>query len=137
MTKTINAQGLPGPQKKPGLAAAQAGGPLVLVVSSEFMGRGEHAELGQILVRSFFHVLGEVEPRPATVVFFNSGVKLVAEDSPVLGDLRGLDERGVGILACGTCLAYYGLKEKIAVGEISNMYAIAEVMLRAGKVVNL
>ena len=112
-------------------------GPLVLVVPSEFMGRGEHAELGQILVRGFFHTLGEVEPLPDTIIFFNSGVKLVVEDSPVLEDLQELRERGVEILACGTCLGYYGLKEKIAVGEVSNMYTIAETMLRAGKVVNL
>ena len=116
---------------------APAGGPLVLVIPSEFMGRGEHAELGEILIRGFFHTLGEVEPLPDTIIFFNSGVKLVVEDSPVLEDLQALRERGVEILACGTCLGHYGLKEKIAVGEVSNMYTIAETMLRAGKVVSL
>ena len=116
---------------------APAGGPLVLVVPSEFMGRGEHVELGQVLIRGFFHTLGEVEPLPDTLIFFNSGVKLVVEGSPVLEDLQGLNERGVEILACGTCLGYYDLKEKIAVGEVSNMYTIAETMLRAGKVVSL
>ncbi len=114
-----------------------AGGPLVLVVPSEFMGRGEHPELGQILVRGFFHTLGEVEPLPETIIFFNSGVKLVVEGSPVLEDLQGLHERGVEILVCGTCLGYYELKEQMAIGEVSNMYTIAETMLRAGKVVSL
>ncbi|HID89547.1 MAG TPA: sulfurtransferase-like selenium metabolism protein YedF, partial [Anaerolineae bacterium] len=52
-------------------------------------------------------------------------------------DLQGLVERGVEILACGTCLGYYELKEKIAVGGVSNMYTIAEALLRAGRVVNL
>jgi len=116
---------------------APAGGPLVLVVPSEFMGRGEHAELGQILVRSFFHTLGEVQPLPDTIIFFNSGVKLVVEGSPVVEDLQALRERGVEILACGTCLGYYDLKEKVAVGEVSNMYTIAETMLSAGRVVAL
>ena len=114
-----------------------AGGPLVLVIPSEFMGRGEHPELGRILVRGFFHTLGEVQPLPDTIIFFNSGVRLVVEDSPVLEDLQGLCERGVEILVCGTCLGYYDLKEKIAVGEVSNMYTIAETMLNAGKVVSL
>jgi selenium metabolism protein YedF len=113
------------------------GGPLVLVISSEFMGRGEHAELGQILMRGFFHTLGEVEPLPDAIIFFNSGVKLVVEGSSVLEDLQDLHDRGVEILACGTCLGYYELKEKVAVGEVSNMYTIAETMLGAGKVVNL
>jgi selenium metabolism protein YedF len=112
-------------------------GPLVLVVSSEVMGRGEHAELGGILIRSFFHVLGEVEPTPAVILFFNSGVKLVTEGSPVLEDLRALAERGVEVLACGTCLGYYNVTSKVAVGEVSNMYTIAETMLGAGKTVYL
>ncbi len=112
-------------------------GPLVLVVSGEQMGRGEYAELGQILIRGFFHTLGEVEPCPDTIIFFNSGVKLVVGGSPVVQDLQSLRERGVEILACGTCLDYYGIKEQVAVGEVSNMYTIAETMLRAGKVVAL
>jgi len=112
-------------------------GPLVLVIPSEFMGRGEHNELGQILIRGFLHTLNEVGPLPDTIIFFNSGVKLVVEGSPVLDDLRSLCERGVTILVCGTCLGYYELKERVAVGQVSNMYTIAETMLQAGKVVNL
>jgi selenium metabolism protein YedF len=114
-----------------------AGGSLVLVVPGEFMGRGEHDELGQVLMRGFFHTLGEVQPLPEGIIFFNSGVKLVAQGSPVLEDLQELRERGVEILACGTCLDYYELKGQVAVGEISNMYTIAETMLGAGKVVSL
>jgi len=117
--------------------AASAVGPLVLVVSSEYMGRGEHDELGHILIRGFFHTLGEVEPLPDTIIFFNSGVKLVVEDSPVVDDLSSLVEGGVKILACGTCLGYYDLKDEVAVGVMSNMYTIAETMLGAGKVVSL
>ena len=113
------------------------GGPLVLVVPSERMGRGEHDELGTVLIRSFCHTLGEVTPVPDTILLFNSGVKLVAEGSPVVEDLQALAARGVAILACGTCLGYYALKDKVVVGEVSNMYAIAEHMLGAGKVVTL
>ena len=81
------------------------------------------------------HVL--VEPLPETIILFNSGVRLVVEGSPVLEDLQDLCGRGVEILACGTCLGYYELKERIAVGEVSNMYTIAEVILGVGKVVSL
>ncbi len=118
-------------------ASAPTEGPLVLVIPSEFMGRGEHPELGQILIRGFFHTLGEVEPLPDTIIFFNSGVKLVVEGSPVVEDLQALRDRGVEILVCGTCLGHYELNERVAVGEVSNMYTIAETMLRAGKVVGL
>jgi len=120
----------------PRLVCVPAGGLLVLVIPSEIMGRGDE-ELGRILIRGFFHTLGEVEPLPDKIIFFNSGVKLVIEDSPVLEDLQALVEGGVEILACGTCLGHYGLKERVAVGEVSNMYTIAETMLRAGKVVSL
>lgn len=70
-----------------------AGGPLVVSVASEFMGRGDDV-LGNILIRAFFHTLGEVEPRPDVLVFYNSGVKLAVEGSPVLEDLRDLEEGG-------------------------------------------
>jgi selenium metabolism protein YedF len=116
--------------------SAPASGLLVLTIPSETMGRGDD-ELGQILIRGFFHALGQTAPQPDAIIFFNSGVKLVVEGSPVLEDLQALCGRGIEILACGTCLGHYGLKDRVAVGEISNMYTIAETLLRAGKAVNL
>jgi selenium metabolism protein YedF len=113
-----------------------ASGPPVLVVPSDAMGRGE-AELGNILVRGFFHTLGEVEPLPQAIIFFNTGVKLACENSPVLDDLCTLEAEGIEILACGTCLDFLGLTERLAVGQVSNMYDIAETMLNAGQVVSL
>jgi len=111
-------------------------GPLVLVVPGETMGRGEE-ELGGVLVRTFFHTLSEVAPTPDTIIFYNVGVRLVLDDSPVLEDLKGLSERGVEMLACGTCLKYLEAAERVAVGEVSNMYTIAERKLAAGRVVTL
>lgn len=132
----ITTEGAPEAEPVPDPTCAPAGDPLVLVIASEFMGRGE-AELGHILIRGFFHTLGEVKPLPDTIIFFNSGVKLVVEDSPVIDDLVDLTERGVEILACGTCLDYHEMKDQVAVGVVSNMYTIAETMLGAGKVVTL
>ena len=116
---------------------AQAGfQPTVLAVSSDRMGRGQE-ELGTILMRSFFYTLTEIEPLPKTIIFFNAGVKLTAEDSPILEDLRAVEAKGVELLVCGTCVEYFGLKERIAAGAISNMYTIAETLLNAGRVVSL
>jgi selenium metabolism protein YedF len=125
-----------GPQPQVVGSAEVVGGPMVLVVSEDIMGRG-NAELGNILVRGFFHTLGEVEPRPQTAIFFNTGVKLTCDGSPVLDDLRALEGNGLEILVCGTCLGYFELSEKLSVGQVSNMYDIAETMLGAGKVVHL
>ena len=111
-------------------------GSLVLAVSSDVMGRGDD-ELGGILMRSFFHTLGEVEPLPHTILFFNTGARLACEGSPVLDDLRALEAKGVEILVCGTCLGFFEIKDQLGVGVVSNMYDIAEAMLGAGKVVNL
>ncbi len=117
-------------------ATAPASGPLVLTVPSEFMGRGDD-ELGHVLIRMLLHTLGEATLLPDTIIFLNSGVKLTAEGSPALEDLHSLQNRGTQILVCGTCLGHYGIKDKVAVGEVSNMYAIAEALLQAGKVVSL
>lgn len=111
-------------------------GRLVLVVPGDSMGRGD-AELGGLLVRTFFHTLGEITPTPDTVIFYNAGVRLVLDDSPILQDLQALAERGVEMLVCGTCLKHLEVIDRIAVGEISNMYTIAEKKLRAAKVISL
>lgn len=111
-------------------------GPLVLVVQQDIMGRGDEV-LGGILVRGFFHTLGEVNPQPDTIIFYNTGVKLAVEGSPVLEDLKQLAQRGIEILSCGTCLGHFDLSDQLAVGEISNMYDIAEKLLGAGRVINL
>ena len=132
----VKIDAVPGATPLPVGKAEVVSGPLVLVVSADIMGRGE-AELGSILMRGFFHTLGEVEPLPQTIIFFNTGVRLACEGSPVLDDLRAVEARGVGMLVCGTCLGYLELAEKLAVGQVSNMYDIAESMLRAGKLVNL
>ena len=126
------------PEQTTALAPPTEGrvGSTVLLIPSDGMGRGDD-ELGGILIRSFLHTLNEVEPLPDTIIFLNAGVKLTVEDSLVLEDLQFLEQRGVEILACGTCLGHFGLKAKIAIGEISNMYSIAETLLGAGKVVAL
>ena len=122
--------------KEAALASAPAAGPTVAVVSADCMGRGSE-ELGDILVRSFMHTLNEVEPRPDKLIFFNSGVKLTVEGSEVLEDLRTLEQGGSEILVCGTCLDYFQIKDKVAVGQVSNMYTIAETLLGAGRTVTI
>jgi len=112
------------------------GGPTVVFIPAYAIGRGPE-ELQEILIRGFLHTLNEVEPLPDTLIFINTGVKLTIEGSPVVEDLKALEGKGVEILICGTCLNYFGLSDKVAVGTVSNMYTIAEKLLRAGKVISL
>ncbi len=102
----------------------------VVLLASDKIGEGD-PELGGILMRSFLYTLGALEPLPETLILLNAGVKLAVEGSPVLEDLRTLEGEGVQILACGTCLDFYELTEKLAVGTVSNMYVIAETLLAA------
>lgn len=108
----------------------------VLVISSDCMGRGEE-ELGRLLMRAFLHTLTELPQIPQKAIFFNRGVKLVVEGSEALNDLKALEEKGIEILACGTCLDYFGLKDRIKVGKVSNMYEIAEALVSAQRLIVL
>ncbi|MCX5847641.1 MAG: sulfurtransferase-like selenium metabolism protein YedF [Deltaproteobacteria bacterium] len=111
-----------------------ATGPLVIVISSDRMGRGDD-ELGYVLIRSFIHTMLSLEPLPQTVIFYNTGVRLTVKESEVLDDLKKIEAAGVSILVCGTCLNYFGITKDLSVGVISNMYDIASTMAGAGRLV--
>ena len=69
------------------------------------------------------------------MIFYNGGAKITCEGSDSLEDLKNLESQGVKIVTCGTCLDYYGMKDKLAVGTVTNMYDIVESMNNAGKIV--
>lgn len=108
----------------------------VVFIRSNFLGLGSD-ELGALLMRSFFYAVNQTpESLPVAVVLMNSGVQLAIENSPVLADLQSLAAVGVEIVACGTCLDFYGVKDQLRVGRISNMYDIYEI-LAARRVITL
>jgi len=107
---------------------------IVVYINSQYLGLGEDT-LGSILMRSFLRTLLDSETKPNRLILINSGVRLASEGSEVLETLRKLSEEGVEILACGTCLDFYGLKEKLKVGVISNMYDIAQSLLEADRLI--
>ncbi len=115
-------------------AQKQAATKSVLVVNSDELGVGE-GDLGKLLRKSFLGALVESPAKPSTLIVLNTGVKLVVEGSPALEPLQQLLASGTEILACGTCLDFFGLKEKVAVGEISNMYNFIDLLMTADKVV--
>ena len=106
----------------------------VVAIASDKMGEGAE-ELGKTLLKAFVFSLTQQEKLPKTMLFYNGGAHLTCEGSPMLEDLRALEAEGVEILTCGTCLNFYGLTEKLAVGGVTNMYVIAEKLLHAGNVV--
>lgn len=106
----------------------------VVVVDTNVMGRGSD-ELGKNLLKMFIYSLTEQDVLPKQVIFYNGGVSLVTEDSDSLEDLQMMADQGVEIYACGACLNFFELTEKVAIGEITNMYRIVEMMRQAPKVV--
>lgn len=108
----------------------------VVVLTSSTIGRGDE-ELGRVLMRSFLFTLSEAEQCPDSLIFLNSGVKLTTEESQVFESLHSLSERGCELLSCGTCLDFLGLKDKLAMGRISNMYEIVEKMQQAKSLITL
>ena len=112
-------------------------GGLVLFLGSDVVGRGEDPQLGSLLMQKLLHTIGGHRIKPATVVLMNNGVRLVTQDSLALGELRQLENQGVDILACGTCLSRFHLTEEMAVGQVSDMASIADAMLKAAKVISI
>ena len=106
---------------------------LVVVISSDRMGSGNDA-LGKVLIKGFIFAVTQLDKLPKAMLFYNGGATLTAEGSDSLDDLKNLAEQGVEIMTCGTCLDYYGLKEKLAVGTVTNMYSIVETMTGADKI---
>lgn len=104
----------------------------IVVVDTNVMGRGSD-ELGKNLLKGFIYSLTEQDVLPEKVIFYNGGVQSVVEGSDSLEDIRGLAEQGVEIYACGACLNFYELTA--AVGEVTNMYRIVEMMRQAPRIV--
>ena len=107
---------------------------VVLLVTKDELGQGP-PELGWVLMRSFFKALAGNESKPARAIFVNSGVRLTREGSEVLDDLRALENTGVQILSCGTCLDYFDLKDKLEIGEATNMNDTVTALMTADHVV--
>src|SRR5699024_4886122 len=115
-------------------AAPSTGHGLVVVLSSDEMGQKDPV-LGKLLMKSFVYALTEQRQLPETILLYNGGALLSCEGSDCLEDLRKLEEQGVKILTCGTCLNHYGKSEQLAVGSVTNMYEIVEILTEAGRVV--
>ena len=109
-------------------------GNIVVAIGSDKMGCGDE-KLGKNLMKAFIFSLSQAEVHPKTMLFFNSGAYLTCEGSLSLDDLNNLKELGVKIFTCGTCLDYYELKDKLKIGEVTNMYDIVSTMEEASLVI--
>lgn len=107
---------------------------MLVVLSANTMGSGD-AKLGTSLMKAFVFALTKQDQLPDTILCYNTGAYLTCEGADTLEDLKLMELEGVTILTCGTCLDFYKLKEKLAVGSITNMYDIVERMENAAQII--
>lgn len=108
----------------------------VVVYAKDRIGEGSE-ELGNALVGAMLHSIKAMETLPVKIIFMNSGINLVTKGSLVLPQLKELETKGVEMIACGTCLDYFGKMDELEIGRVSNMHEIMESMLAVGKVINI
>lgn len=118
-------------QEEPPVSAGPA---VVLVVSDQI---GPEPELGRVLMRAFLGTLSKATSRPSRLMFLNKGVHLTTEGSEVADVLRELEASGVEVLSCGTCLEFFGKREQLIVGRVSNMYDTVETLTGPSKIVTI
>lgn len=107
---------------------------MVVVLSANVMGTGDE-KLGKALMKAFVFAVTKQDYLPETILCYNTGAYLTCEGADTLEDMKVLEAEGVNILTCGTCLDFYGMKEKLAVGTVTNMYEIVEKMETAKTIV--
>lgn len=107
---------------------------IVVQISADHMGEGGE-KLGRNLLKGFIYAISQQDTLPTTMLFYNGGASITCEGSDSLEDLKAMAAEGVEILTCGTCLDFFGLKEKLAVGEVTNMYVIAEKLSGADLII--
>ena len=115
--------------------AAVPGG-VTFFITGDQIGISE-AEPGKKLMKSFLYSLAQSSNTPETILLVNAGVKLAVQGADTLDDLKTLAANGTRILSCGQCLNYYGLTEKLAVGESTNMLEIIAILTSAAKSITL
>jgi len=108
----------------------------ILVINSEGMGQGEN-KLTTLLMENFLRTLISSAKKPEYMIFYASGVKLVCAGSHYLEVLVSLENLGINILSCSTCLNYYGIADKVKVGKKSNMHEIVEVLLKSKETITI
>ncbi len=108
----------------------------VVQITCDGMGHANVA-LRHKLIGGYLELLGDSDPLPDAIAFYTDGVKLAAQGSPVVEQLRDLESRGVHLILCTTCLEHFGLADQVAVGTPGGMMDIVAMQKAADKVVTL
>ncbi len=108
----------------------------VMIMHAPTMGRGCD-ELGQKLIGVFFKKLWSNPEKPDAIIFYNESVRLLTKEGGCVEALHGLEEAGVDLVACGTCINHFDIAEDVQVGRVSGMEEIVSLIQGAEKVVTI
>ncbi len=107
----------------------------VVFISKDTFGEGDR-DFSVNLINVFLQTILQAGHKPQAILLANTGVRLLDPDSSVMKVLSDFKEAGVAVLACGLCVEFYGLKDKIPKEQITNMYAICEYLFSADKLIS-
>jgi intracellular sulfur oxidation DsrE/DsrF family protein len=108
----------------------------IIQITNDGMGKGDPALQHKLIVK-YLELIQMNEGLPNAITFYTNGVKMVVEGSPALEQLRALEDKGVRLIVCSTCLEHYGLTDKVKVGIVGGMTDIIEAQAKADKVITL
>jgi len=134
LTRIVLRPGAPGEASEAAPVEPAPAGAATVLITSDGIGSGS-PDLAKLLMRGFLYTLTECDVPPMRIILMNAGVRLAVEGSDSLENLRKTADRGVDVIACGTCLEFYKLTEALAVGRVSNMYEISEHLLHGPTVI--
>ena len=110
---------------------------IVFIFTSYGMGQTDDANLKITLAKKFLALIAQHNPLPAQICFYTDGVKLTVEGSPVLDELVALQEKGVELVVCSTCVDTFGLRDKVRAGVIGGMPDIITAITQADNAITL
>ena len=110
---------------------------IIIVFKSDGMGVTDNQGLREVLARKFLALIADADMLPKAICFYTDGVKLVCEGSPILAELQALEQRGVHLVICKTCLDTFGLADRVRVGIVGGMTDIITDMWQADSVIEL
>lgn len=108
---------------------------IVLVFKTNGMGSSQAQPLKEKLAKTFLTLTTQMEPLPKIICFYTEGVRLACDGSPVLDELLALDQKGVRIILCQTCVDTFRLRDQVRVGIVGGMSDIITAMWQADKVI--
>ena len=109
---------------------------IVILVTRNGMGEGDQ-ELQTQLIEKYFQLMLAGGLMPRVICFYADGVKLVVKGSPLLDVLQKLEDKGIHLVVCSTCLNFYGLQADLQVGIVGGMSDIIEAQWLADKVITI